>query len=491
MVNKLDNDIFENIFDFVQKKHEISYFDIKFLRRSYQSLMVKNDVVEENNFSRNMGIGVRVLSQDAWGFAATNNLSSKKELLAIVDQAVRIAQASSKTAKKPVTLTNENVNIDSYTTPYQIDPEKIELEEKISFLIDCTKNSALNDSRIKVRTANLTSWKDFMMFWNSEGSRIEQEIIVTGAGVSTVAVDKGEAITRSLPASFRGDYATAGYEFVKEMDLINCAKQSAQQSLQILEAEKCPQTETSVILLPSQLMLQVHESCGHPTELDRALDYEAAFAGTSFLKPHLLKEEFYYGNENVTMTQDATVPRGLGTFGYDHEGVKAQRKLLVDKGRFVGYLSSRETAMQIGENHSSGSMRADFWNHIPIIRMTNVSLEPGDWDYDEIVQDTKEGIIMDTNKSWSIDDLRLNFQFSTEIGWLIKNGEITKTIKTPSYYGITPRFWGSCSGVTKQKYWKIMGTPNCGKGEPSQIMYTGHGSAPARFENVKIGIVRL
>lgn len=490
MENTLDEKIFELALETAQKQQNVDYVDVKYLQRSTESLVVKNDILEDYSQSLNSGIGVRILINGAWGFAATNILDNSK-IKEITEKAVRIARASSNVRKHRVKLAKEDVHVDTWHTPFKTDPSSVPVEEKVSLLIDSTKNANINDSRIKVRNAYFNTWKDKLILWTSEGTKINQTIMVVGGGVSSVVVDAGEAHTRSAPASFRGDFVTAGFEYIKEIDLISSAKKASEEAIQLIDARKCPSTETSVILHPNQLMLQLHESCGHPCELDRANDEEAAYAGTSFLKPNLLGKDFYYANEHITIVADATTPRGLGTFGYDHEGVKAQRTILIDKGKFVNYLSSRETATQLGFKRSSGAMRADVWEHIPLIRMTNISLEPGDWEYDELIADTKQGIIMDANKSWSIDDLRLNFQFSTEIGWWVENGEIKHAIKAPSYQGITPKFWGSCSGVTKSKYWRIMGTPNCGKGEPSQIMYTGHGSSPARFDHVKVGIVQL
>jgi TldD protein len=237
------------------------------------------------------------------------------------------------------------------------------------------------------------------------------------------------------------------------------------------------------------MQLQIHESTGHPTELDRVLDYEAAYAGTSHLRSNLLGANYMYGNSLITLIADATISKGLGTYYYDHEGVKAQKVPLVEKGELVGFMSSRETAKEINQERSSGAARAMGYNFIPLVRMTNVNLLPGDWSLDELIEDTKDGYFFDTNKSWSIDDLRLNFQFGCEIGWRIKNGEITHVIKNPTYTDVTPRFWRSCSGIANEKHWKLFGTPNCGKGEPGQAAYVGHGSSPSRFEGVKIGIV--
>jgi TldD protein len=244
-----------------------------------------------------------------------------------------------------------------------------------------------------------------------------------------------------------------------------------------------------VILDGSQLGLQIHESCGHPAELDRVFGSEANFAGGSFLTTDKLGK-FRYGSPIVNLTADATAPFGLGTFGYDDEGVPAQRWDIVKEGVLAGYLTSRETAPRIGLERSQGSMRADGFSRIPLIRMVNVSLQPGEWDPEALIADTKRGIYMETNRSWSIDQLRYNFQFGTEVGWLIENGKKTKLVKNPTYQGITPEFWGSCDAICGPKHWTLWGTPNCGKGQPQQAMTTGHGASPARFRNVKVGVVR-
>jgi TldD protein len=237
----------------------------------------------------------------------------------------------------------------------------------------------------------------------------------------------------------------------------------------------------------SQLALQVHESIGHPIELDRILGTEASFAGTSFLKPEMVGN-FRYGSEKVNVSADATILGGLGTFGFDDEGIKAQRVPILSDGILVNLLTSRETAPVMGKE-SNGTMRADGWNRIPLIRMTNINLEPGDWVLEDMIADTDEGLFLCTNRSWSIDDQRINFQFGTEIGWEIKNGRLGEIIKNPTYTGITPRFWNSCDAIANRQSWQMWGTPNCGKGEPGQVAHVGHGAAPARFRNVRVGVM--
>ena len=261
---------------------------------------------------------------------------------------------------------------------------------------------------------------------------------------------------------------------------------SSEVQVALLTARPCPSEVTTLILDPTQTALQVHESCGHPIELDRVLGTEASYAGTSFLTPDK-RGHFRYGSDAVTIVADATVPGGLGTFGYDDEGVPAQRTVIVEHGIFRNYLTSRETAATFGES-SNGTMRADGWSRIPLIRMTNINLEPGDWSLDDLIADTDRGVFLQTNRSWSIDDVRLNFQFGTEIGWEIRNGRLGAMLKNATYTGITPRFWGACDAVGRD--WTVWGTPNCGKGQPSQAMHVGHGASAIRVRGVQIGVMR-
>jgi TldD protein len=232
----------------------------------------------------------------------------------------------------------------------------------------------------------------------------------------------------------------------------------------------------------------VHESCGHPIELDRVFGSEAAYAGTSFLTTEKL-DTFRYGSPVVNMTAESLSLGGLGTFGWDDEGVPATTTPIVRDGMFVGYLMSRESARKLGRP-SNACMRASGWNRMPIIRMINVNLEPGDWTLDDLIADTDYGIFMDTNRSWSIDDKRLNFQFGTEIAYEIKQGKLGRLLKNATYTGMTPQFWGSCDAVCNRNHWTIWGTPNCGKGQPPQTAHTGHGTAPARFRNVRVGVLQ-
>ncbi len=323
---------------------------------------------------------------------------------------------------------------------------------------------------------------------STEGARTEQSWIESGAGITAYAVGGGEVVSRSYPTSHGGGWEQAGWEFIESLDLIGNAPRVAEQAARLLTAPYVEPGVCDLIIDGSQLALQVHESIGHPTELDRVLGEEAAFAGTSFVTLDDVGS-LQYGSEFVTVTADATIPGSLGSFGWDDEGVPAQRDYLIKEGLLTGLQTSRETAASIGRT-SNGCMRADGWNRIPLIRMTTISLEPGDWDFDDLIADTEHGLYVETNNSWSIDDKRLNFQFACEIGWEIDNGVLTRMVKNPNYTGISPKFWNSCDAVCSREYWGVWGLANCGKGEPMQVAHVAHGASPARFRDVQVGVGR-
>ena len=464
-----------------------SYADVRIGEILNEILTVKNGIPEEVNFSQTKGFGIRVMANGSWGFAGSVDLT-RKEVAEIAQKAVAIAKASAKVKKKAVSLREAAARKDKYSTKMKKDPFKVPLEEKMDILMETERTLAKQSSLIKVSYAFFRAMQEKKLFMSTEGAEIHQNINWGGGGVLAVAIRNGEVQRRSYPSSFRGNFATSGYEFFESLDLLGHARRVGEDAVQLLEAKKCPSTKTNLIITGDQLALQIHESCGHPTELDRALGMEADYAGTSFLSPDKLGK-YRYGSEHVTIVADATVPGGLGTFGYDDEATPARKVPLVEDGRFVGYQSSRETAWLLGLKESSGGMRADSPLAIPLIRMTNINLLPGKWKAKEIIEDTQDGVLMETNRSWSIDDRRLNFQFGTEIGWEIKKGCKNAMIRNPTYTGITPEFWGSCDAVSKDD-WKMWGTPNCGKGVPGQVMYVGHGCGTARFGNVRVGLIK-
>jgi TldD protein len=462
----------------------VQYADARVIEKETESLVLQNGAMRTLETDRNLGVGVRVLVDGAWGFASSRDMSLS-EIDRLTDRAFEIAKASALVRGDKVDLGPAVSSQGTYRTPVEIDPFTISLDQKVSVLME-TDQLLATLPEIKARTLNLVFIKERKWFANSDGARTDQTIIETGGGMTAYAVGEGEVQQRSYPSSWGRQQVTAGWETVVGWDLPGNAERVASEAVALLTADPCPSGTGDIILSGEQVALQIHESCGHPIELDRVYGTEAAYAGTSFLTTEKLNN-FRYGSEVVNITADSVRPNGLGTFGWDDEGVPAQSTPIVKEGEFVGYLMSRETAPSLGLT-SNGCMRASGWNRIPLIRMTNVSLEPGTWSLEDLVADTDDGIYMETNRSWSIDDRRYNFQFGTEMGYEIKNGKLGKMLRNPTYTGITPEFWNSCDAICGEEDWVMWGTPNCGKGQPSQVAHTGHGAAPARFRNVQIGI---
>ncbi|MCK4308280.1 TldD/PmbA family protein [candidate division WOR-3 bacterium] len=461
---------------------KVDYGDARVVSTKTESIMVKNGKVEEVEVSKSMGFGVRVLLDGAWGFASSFKLE-EDNIDKVIKKAIEIAKASGLVKKKEgVKLAPVISAKGSYKTPYREDPFEIPLESKIEMLLKLDK--ILRKAKdIKVSESHLVFEKINKVFTSTEGAFIEQELLVSGGEIKATAIRNNELQFRSY-----GDYGGAGYEFVRGLKLLDNAPRVRDEACELLRADPCPSGKQDIIIDGDLMVLQVHESIGHAVELDRVFGTEASFAGTSFVTTDKLNK-FRYGSKVVNVTADATSKLGLGTFGWDDEGVPAQATPIIRNGIFVGYLSSREDASVIKQK-SSGAMRADGWNRIPLVRMTNVNLEPGKWKLEELIADTKDGLFLQTNKSWSIDDMRENFQFGAEFARRIKNGKLCEVIKDATYTGYTPEFWNSCDAVCGKKYWKMRGVMNCGKGEPGQTMMVGHGTAPARFRNVQVGLFK-
>jgi TldD protein len=464
-----------------------SYADVRVLDVRHRTLSTKNGKVGTVSESESLGLGIRVIVDGAWGFASTDQLN-RDSIDATATLAVSIAKASAQVKKRDVVLAPEEKITAHWQTPVEKDPFRVPLEAMIGLLFRADEELR-KVSGVTLAETGMDFTRQEQLFASTLGSDIHQIRVVSGAGITATSFAENEIQKRSYPNSFGGQYATAGYELVEGLQLVENAQRVGEEAVALHKADRCPEGKRTVILGSSQLGLQIHESIGHPIELDRVLGTEANFAGMSFLTLDKLNT-LQYGSEIVNVVADARLEHGpgLGTFGYDDEGVPAQCIDIIKDGRFVGYLSSRETASEIGLNRSGGTMRAESWNRIPIIRMTNVSLLPGTWKLEDLIADTDNGIYFETNRSWSIDDRRYHFQFGTEIGWEIKGGKKTRMLKNPSYSGITTEFWNSCDAICSRDHWTLWGTPNCGKGQPMQTMGTGHGAAPARFRDVQVGI---
>jgi TldD protein len=465
-----------------------SLAEARIVDERHRSLATKNGKIGSASDSESLGIGVRVIADGAFGFAATDDLS-REGIQRCAATAVDIAKASATVKAQELRMAAEPAHQAEWASPCQIDPFAISINTNLQLLFaideELRKNKGVTLAETSMNFRRYEQW-----FYSTEGSEIHQTVVSSGAGYAAHSFEGTEIQKRSYPTSFGGQFQNRGYELIEEMKLLEHAPQIAEQAVALHSADQCPEGTFDIVLDSSQLGLQIHESIGHPIELDRVLGMEANFAGTSFLTLDKLRT-LKYGSEIVNVVADATEAHGpgLGTFAYDDEGVAAQCTPIITNGLFTGYLSSRDTAAAIGAARSGGCLRAEGWNRLPIVRMTNVSISPGHdpLTLEELIASTDLGILMETNRSWSIDDKRYNFQFGCEIGWEIIGGKRRRMLKNPSYSGITTEFWNSLDAICSRDEWTLWGIPNCGKGQPQQTMGTGHGAAPARFRGVTVG----
>lgn len=462
-----------------------TYADARIVDLAAEHLAVRNGKVEGVQQSASTGLGVRVIAGGRWGFAATGDLASSA-VDGAARLAVEVAGAGGLAPGPDVRLAEVEPAVDTWATPLVEDPFLVPLGDKLDLLVRATETMGQVDG-VKLAEGRFHAWSRRSRFISSEGADIAQTIVQCGAGIAATAVGDAETQTRSYPNSFGGDYGTQGYELVRALDLVGHAGRVGEEAVQLLAAPVCPAGETTLVLDGSQVALQVHESIGHPVELDRVLGTEAAYAGTSFLTPGDIGR-LHYGSPLLNVVADATTPGALGTFGYDDEGVAATSTPIVTEGTLAGFLTSRETAAAIGLGGSGGTVRAQSWAHLPLIRMTNVSLLPGSAaSLQELLDGVDRGVYLETNRSWSIDDRRVDFQFGTEWGREIVNGRLGRVVRNGAYAGRTQPFWSSLDALGGPGTWKAWGLPNCGKGQPGQVGFVAHGAAPARFRRVMVG----
>jgi TldD protein len=465
----------------------VTYADVRLIHERHRQLGTKNGRIGELSTSESLGIGVRVVVDGCWGFAATDDLT-REGLERCAALAIEIARSGKLAKKSDVVLAPEDSYTGEWVSPCAIDPFAMQIDKQLADLM-AIDAELRRESGVTLAETSMTFTRARQVFASSPGSVIDQTRTTSGAGFAAYSYKDDELQKRSYPNSFGGQHQLKGYELVGELKLLENAPRIAGEVVALHSAHTCPEGTFDLILDSSQLGLQIHESIGHPIELDRVLGTEANYAGMSFLTLDKLNN-LQYGSEIVDVVCDATTAHGpgIGTFAFDDEGVRAQCAPIISNGRFVGYMTSRETAAAVGAARSNGTMRADGWARLPLIRMTNVSLLPGEQTLDEVF-DVPHAIYMETNKSWSIDDKRYNFQFGCEIAWEIRHGKRVRMLKHPTYSGISTEFWNSCAAISGREHWTLWGVPNCGKGQPEQVMGTGHGASPSRFTAVKIAPV--
>ncbi|HUG56267.1 MAG TPA: TldD/PmbA family protein [Candidatus Limnocylindrales bacterium] len=456
-----------------------SYADARFVEREHESVNVKDGAVESIDRTSDRGMGVRVLKGGAWGFAATDRLGDEPALRAVVAEAIARANAAAPTRRHAVALVPQAPQRGDYRTPLRRDPFSVPFSERVALLREA--DAAMAGGNVRVRRAAIAAYRTRKRLVTSEGTDVRQEIVESAAGVDVLAVKAGAKPARRYELR---NAKQAGWEFVEASDLVGRARRYRADAEATLDAPLAAPRATTVILDQPFLALLVHESCGHPTESDRVLEHEVAFAGTTFLWP-ADRGSLRYGSPHVSMTADATLPGGMGTFGWDDDGVPAARTPLIERGVFTGYLSSRETAGALGLPRSGGSARAEGWQHAPIVRMVNVSLEPGGIPYADLLRGVDDGLLLESPASYSLDDRRQNFHFSAQVARVIRRGEVQGYLRGVAFQSLTPDFWGRCDGVADD--WELHGFLSCAKGEPLQLMRVGHGAAHARFRDLPIG----
>jgi len=459
------------------------YADARVVRKRNQLITTKNGHADRMVDAESEGIGVRVLVKGAWGFACDRRLTEEGARDAAL-RACTFARAAA--GRHTRALAPVEPQRGRHESPVERDPFAVSLTEKVDLCLRA--DEALRSADVIVRQAMVRAQREHKLLLSSEGTEVEQVLTECGAGIDCSAARDGVFQQRSYSSANVGSNAQSGWEHVEGLRLVEEAPRVAEQASALVRAEPCPAGVTTVVLDGDQVALQVHESVGHPTELDRVYGTEAAYAGTSFLEPADLGS-LRYGSELMNITADPTTPGGLGSFAFDDEGVPAQSVPVVRAGVLTGFLTSRETAAKIGAG-AGGSMRADGWNRMPLVRMTNLHIEPGEGTLDDLLADVDDGIYMETNRSWSIDDKRLNFQFGTQIAWEIKHGRLARMLRDATYTGITPQFWGSLDAIAGHDKWRLYGLTNCGKGQPGQGAHVSHGAAPARFRNVQVGVTK-
>ena len=432
---------------------------------------------------QSFGFGVRVISKGQWGFASSP-LVTEEEIVRITREAVTVANANATLQAAPVQLAPTGSYKDRWVSPHDIDPFSVSVGEKLELIRKATLTIKRNP-KVQMAYGALGFHAEDKYFASTEGSSIQQYIVQVYPYLMATAVDFEKGISRER--SYQVAPLARGWEYVPEMNLGENAARVADEVIEHLAAPPVQAGKKDLILLPSHLCLTIHETIGHSTELDRALGYEANFAGTSFLTPEKLGK-FRVGSELVNIFGDRTSQYGLATVKYDDDGVKTTKFPIIEKGVFTHYQTIRDQVHLVGEKESRGCCYSDSWSDVPFQRMPNVSLDPGPAGVtlDDLISGIDDGVLIEGTGSWSIDQQRYNFQFGGDAFWQITGGKKAGMISRVAYQGRTPEFWQSCDGIAGRSFWQQYGFPNDGKGEPEQVNAMSHGCSPTRFRQVNV-----
>ena len=474
------------------KRLKATYGDIRIIRYRRQQLGIRMNPergtgktleVPSVSDTGSFGFGVRVIADGAWGFAASP-IVSKDEIARITREAVAVARANAVLKSKPVQLAPVPIYRDRWQTPHERDPFAVPIEEKLE-LIRSSAAEVKKGNGVFSAVCNLAFRSEDKYFASSEGSSIQQLNLQTYGIVSGTAVDTTRALSKTR--RYQPQQVTAGYEYVPVMNLLENARRIREEVIEHLKAPAVGPGKKDLVLLPSHLWLTIHESLGHSTELDRALGYEANYAGTSFLTVDKMGKQ-RIGSDIVNVWGDRTNERGLASTKYDDDGVKTTKFPIIEKGIFRHYQTIRDQVHLIGEKQSRGCCYADDWSSVPFQRMPNVWLEPGksETTLDDLISGVDDGILIDGDGSFSIDQQRYNFQFGGDAFWAIKGGKKQGMISQVAYQSRTTDFWQACDVIAGPSFWQQWGAANDGKGEPGQSNSVSHGCSPARFRQINV-----
>ena len=460
----------------------VDFCALRYVDETSEFLQVRQDVAEPPQLSASRGAMVTVIDKGGLGYAATSDLSPS----GVADAMRRAHDLARLTAGRSV-VDYGAIELPrpqgTYRSKVERDPASLSRGAKYELLADEAKQCRVDD-RIVDWEANLWSTKTRQLYLTADGGEVEQEFQFVVPNLSATAYADGLTQTRTHGGRYNGFCRQGGLEVLDAFGMKGSGRQCAESALELLAAPNCPSGRMDVLLMPDQMMLQIHESIGHPLELDRILGDERNFAGTSFVTLDMFGK-YQYGSELLNVTHDPTRIEEFASYGWDDDGAKAEKQFLIRKGlleRPLGGTISQARA-KIG---GVANTRACSWNRPPIDRMANLNIEPGTLSLEALIASIEYGVMMRTNVSWSIDDSRNKFQFGCEWGQVIRNGKLAEVVKNPNYRGISATFWRSLAGVGDASTYHVNGTPFCGKGEPAQAIRVGHASPACRFTGVDV-----
>jgi predicted Zn-dependent protease len=457
------------------------FWSVRAVTESSEQLMVRQNVVEASARSRDAGVMVSVIQGDGLGYAASSD-SSVQGLKQAFAKAKELAQATAGKSVfdyRKVPLASPQ---GSYTSKV-VKPAAVPLKEKLDLLAHVCA-SAKTDDRIVDWSAGLWTTHTEQLLITSAGGRAEQVWDFVVPNVTAVASSQGETQTRSAAGQYNGFCQQGGLEVLERARFLADGPRVAREALELIGAPNCPSAMMDVLLMPDQMMLQIHESIGHPLELDRILGDERNFAGTSFVTLDMFGK-YQYGSALLNVTFDPTRAEQFASFAFDDDGAPAAREYIIKDGILMRPLGGTISQARAGMAGVS-TARACSWNRAPIDRMSNLNIEPGASSLVQMIESIEYGVLMCTNCSWSIDDSRNKFQFGCEYGQMIRNGKLAEVVKNPSYRGISATFWRSLAMVGDLSTYEVMGTPFCGKGEPSQVIRVGHAAPACKFSTIDV-----